>query len=77
MQEKVQQVQNIINRCLAAHDKLEASLRELARTGDVQSCKVARKTADGLLKELAKELKPLLSYLQSTPQAASIWPKVC
>ena len=77
MQEKVQQVQNIVSRCLAVQDKLEASLRELARTGDVQSCKTTRKTADGLLKELAKELRPLLVYLQSSPQASQIWPKVC
>lgn len=76
VQEKVQQVQNIINKCLVVHDKLEASLHELARTGDVQTCKSARKTADGLFKELAKELKPLLIYLQSSPQASHIWPKV-
>ncbi|XP_042507790.1 dolichyl-diphosphooligosaccharide--protein glycosyltransferase subunit 1A-like [Macadamia integrifolia] len=53
------------------HDKLEASLRDLSRTGDVQTCKAA----DGL-KELAKELKPLLAFLQSSPQAAQLWPKV-
>eukprot|EP00262_Sarcandra_glabra_P010035 TRINITY_DN24899_c0_g1_i1.p1 TRINITY_DN24899_c0_g1~~TRINITY_DN24899_c0_g1_i1.p1 ORF type:complete len:612 (+),score=112.75 TRINITY_DN24899_c0_g1_i1:146-1981(+) len=73
---KIQQLQNIINRCLVVHDKLEASLRDLSRTGDVQTCKAARKTADGVLKELAKELKPLLGFLQSSPQAAQIWPKV-
>ncbi|ONK64237.1 uncharacterized protein A4U43_C07F23550 [Asparagus officinalis] len=76
VRERVQQVQNIISRCLAVHDKVEASLRELSRTGDIQSCKIARKTADGLLKELTKELKPLLTYLQTSPQAANIWPKV-
>ncbi|OMO90586.1 Ribophorin I [Corchorus capsularis] len=71
-----QQIQNIISRCLTTHYKLEASLRDLSRTGDVQACKAARKTADGLLKELSKELKPLLTILQSSPSAAQILPKV-
>ncbi|XP_074286683.1 dolichyl-diphosphooligosaccharide--protein glycosyltransferase subunit 1A [Silene latifolia] len=71
----LQQLENIINRCLAIHDKLEASLRELSRTGNIQACKIARKTADSLLKELSKDLKPLLVFLQSTPQAAHIYPK--
>lgn len=76
MQAAVQQVQSIINRCLAIHDKLEVSLRDLSRTGDVQSCKAARKAADVSLKELTKELKPLLAFLQSSQQAAQILPKV-
>ncbi|KAF8405580.1 hypothetical protein HHK36_010487 [Tetracentron sinense] len=76
VQAAIQQVQNIINRCLTVHDKLEASLRDLSRTGDVKACKATRKVADGLLKELSKELKPLLGFLQSSPQAAQIWPKV-
>ncbi|KAK8947938.1 Dolichyl-diphosphooligosaccharide--protein glycosyltransferase subunit 1A [Platanthera guangdongensis] len=71
----VQQVQNIIIRCLSTHEKLETSLQDLSRTGDVQSCKATRKVADGLLKELSKELKPLMVFLQSSPQAAQIWPK--
>ncbi|OMO50963.1 Ribophorin I [Corchorus olitorius] len=57
-------------------EELEASLRDLSRTGDVQACKAARKAADGLLKELSKELKPLLTILQSSPSAALILPKV-
>lgn len=61
---------------MAIHDKLEASLRDLSRTGDVQTCKAARKAADNSLKELSKELKPLLSYLQSSPQALQILTKV-
>lgn len=77
VQAAVQQVQNIISRCLKIHDKLDTSLRELSRTGDVQACKAARKAADGLLKELTKELKPLLTFLQSSQQAAHILPKVC
>ncbi|PNT47113.1 hypothetical protein POPTR_002G006600v4 [Populus trichocarpa] len=72
----IQQVQSVINQCLYTHEKLEASLRDLSRTGDVQACKTARKTADSLLKEYSKELKPLLSFLQSSPQATQILPKV-
>ncbi|KAJ6684572.1 DOLICHYL-DIPHOSPHOOLIGOSACCHARIDE--PROTEIN GLYCOSYLTRANSFERASE SUBUNIT 1 [Salix purpurea] len=72
----IQEVQSIINQCLSTHEKLEASLRDLSRTGDVQACKTARKAADSLLKEYSKELKPLLSFLQSSPQATQILPKV-
>ncbi|KAG6704540.1 hypothetical protein I3842_07G137900 [Carya illinoinensis] len=77
VQAAVQQARNIINRCLMIHDKLEASLRDLSRTGDVQACKSARKAFDGVLKDLSKDLKPLLASLQSSPQAAQILPKVC
>ncbi|XP_023002584.1 dolichyl-diphosphooligosaccharide--protein glycosyltransferase subunit 1A-like [Cucurbita maxima] len=76
VQTVIQQVQNIINRCLTIHDKLEASLRDLSRTGDIQACKAARKAADASLKELLKELKPLISFLQSSQQATHILPKV-
>ncbi|OVA00654.1 Ribophorin I [Macleaya cordata] len=76
VQATIQQVQNIVNRCLAVHDKMDASLRDLSRTGDVQACKAARKVASNLLKDLSKDLKPLLVFLQSSPQAAQIWPKV-
>ncbi|KAC9923453.1 hypothetical protein E3N88_45071 [Mikania micrantha] len=72
VQGTIQQLQDIFNRCLLIHDKLEASLRELSRTGDVQACKAVRKSADSLLKDLSKELKPLLALLQSSPQAAHI-----
>ncbi|XP_022946775.1 dolichyl-diphosphooligosaccharide--protein glycosyltransferase subunit 1A-like [Cucurbita moschata] len=76
VQTVIQQVQNIINRRLTIHDKLDASLRDLSRTGDVQACKAARKAADASLKELSKELKSLLSFLQSAQQATQILPKV-
>ncbi|MQM14110.1 hypothetical protein Taro_047041 [Colocasia esculenta] len=76
VQAALQQVLNIINQCLVIHDKLEASLRDLSRTGDVQACKMARKTADSMLKELMKGLKPLLGFLQSSQPASHIWPKV-
>ncbi|KAG2543816.1 hypothetical protein PVAP13_9NG768900 [Panicum virgatum] len=76
VQATVQKIQGIFEQCLAVHDKLEASLRDLSRTGDIQSCKAARKAADAQFKELSKELKPLLTSLQSSPQSYQIWPKV-
>lgn len=76
MRATIQQVESIIKQCLATHEKLEASLRDLSRIGDVQSCKTARKAADSLLKEHSKELKPLLAFLQSSPAASHILPKV-
>ncbi|KAG6699669.1 hypothetical protein I3842_08G077800 [Carya illinoinensis] len=76
VQAGVQQVRNIFDSCLTIHDKLEASLRDLSRTGDVQACKASRKAVDGLLKDISKDLKPLLLSLQSSPQAAQILPKV-
>lgn len=76
VQTAIQQFLNIMNQVLVIHDKLEASLRDLSRTGDVKACKAARKNADSMLKELLKELKPLLSFLQSSPQAVQIMPKV-
>ncbi|CAN6936672.1 unnamed protein product [Brassica oleracea var. botrytis] len=72
----LQEVQSIIQKCLAAHDKLEASLRDLSRTGDIQTCKASRKSTDSLLKDLSKELRPLLLFLQSSPSASQISPKV-
>ncbi|CAL0318956.1 unnamed protein product [Lupinus luteus] len=76
VQATVQQLHKIVSRCLSAHDKLEASLPDLSRTGDVQACKATRKSVDSLLKELSKELKPLVAFLQSSPQASQIFPKV-
>ena len=76
VQATVQQVHNIVSRCLTTHDKLEASLRDLSRTGDVQACKATRKSVDSSLKELSKELKQLVAFLQSSPQATQILPKV-
>lgn len=76
VQATVRQVHNIISRCITTHDKLEASLRDLSRTGDVQACKATRKSVDSSLKELSKELKSPVAFLQSAPQAAQILPKV-
>ncbi|GAB2215890.1 hypothetical protein Droror1_Dr00023651 [Drosera rotundifolia] len=72
----VQQLQSIINHCLAVLDKLEASLQDLSRSGNVQASKATRKSADVLLKDLFKDFKPLLLSLQTSPQAAQLLPKV-
>ena len=77
VQATVQQIQGIFDQCLAVHDKLETSLHDLSRTGGAKSCKAAHKAADAQFKELAKELKPLLLSVQSSPQSYQIWPKVC
>ncbi|XP_027903980.1 dolichyl-diphosphooligosaccharide--protein glycosyltransferase subunit 1A [Vigna unguiculata] len=76
VQATTQLIHGIISRCLTAHDKLEASLHDLSRTGDVQACKATRKSVDSSLKELSKELKQPLTFLQSCPQATQILPKV-
>lgn len=57
-------------------DKLEASLKDLARTGDIQSCKVARKAADAALRESTKDLNSKLQNLNSSPRPLNIMPKV-
>lgn len=80
MQASIQQFLGLVNRSLAIHDRLEASLRDLSRTGDVQACKATRKAVDSALKEISRELsssqKPLITSLQSSSQAAHILPKV-
>ncbi|TVU48519.1 hypothetical protein EJB05_08157 [Eragrostis curvula] len=76
VQATVQKIEGMFEQYLGVHDKLEASLRDLSRTGDIQTCKAARKAADAQFKELSKELKPLLTSLQSSPQSYQIWPKV-
>eukprot|EP01018_Ginkgo_biloba_P016536 Gb_37136 [translate_table: standard] len=76
VQDAIQRLQNVINLRLTVSEKLETSLRDLARTGDVQACKAARKAADATLKDTAKELKSILEFLQSSSQASHILSKV-
>ncbi|KAK8614729.1 hypothetical protein V6N13_068524 [Hibiscus sabdariffa] len=45
VQTMIQQVQNIINRCLAIHNKLEAPFPDLYRLGNIRTCEVIRKTS--------------------------------
>jgi len=76
VQDAIQRLQNVMNLRLTVSEKLETSLRDLARTGDIQACKVVRKAADATLKDTAKELKSILDILQSSNQASHILPKV-
>jgi oligosaccharyltransferase complex subunit alpha (ribophorin I) len=76
IQDAIQRLQNVMNLRLTVSEKLETSLRDLARTGDVQACKAVRKAADVTLKDTAKELKSILEFLQSSSQASHIFPKV-
>jgi len=76
IQDAIQRLQNVMNLRLTVSEKLETSLRDLARTGDVQACKAVRKAADVTLKDTAKELKSILEFLQSSSQASHIFSKV-
>ncbi|KAH7290767.1 hypothetical protein KP509_30G062800 [Ceratopteris richardii] len=77
LMDAVQKIQNIFSfRRVNVSDKLEASLKDLARTGDIQSCKAARKAADAALKESAKELQAKFQSVQSFPRSFNIIPKL-
>ncbi|KAG0553504.1 hypothetical protein KC19_12G016600 [Ceratodon purpureus] len=49
-----------------AEERLDASLKEATRTGDVAACKAARKAADAVWKGTSKDLKTLSDALEST-----------
>lgn len=57
-------------------DRLESALRDLARTGDIATCKAARKGADVTFKDTGKELKAVLESLQSSARAFPLLAKV-
>lgn len=77
LMDAVQKLQGVFSfRRTHVSEKLEASLRDLARTGDVQSCKMARKAADAASKESSKDLSAKLQSLQSSPRPFNILPKV-
>lgn len=59
----VQRLQKVFGARAAVSEKLESSLRDLARTGDVATAKAVRKTADASLKESGKELKAIYESL--------------
>eukprot|EP00250_Pteridium_aquilinum_P001424 c11620_g1_i1 orf=429-2282(-) len=77
LMDTIQKLQNVFSfRRANVSEKLEASLKDLARTGDIQSCKAARKAADAALKESTKDLNAKLQSLQSSPRSFNILPKV-
>jgi len=59
-----------------AADRLEASLRDVARSGDTAPCKVARKTADATWKETSKDLKALSESFHLSARSSFVLPKV-
>ncbi|BBN19307.1 dolichyl-diphosphooligosaccharide---protein glycosyltransferase subunit 1 (ribophorin I) [Marchantia polymorpha subsp. ruderalis] len=65
----VQRIQKVMNERAATSDKLEASLRDLARTGNVATCKAARKEADAKLKDTNKDLKAILDSLPASSRS--------
>lgn len=69
VQNAVQRLQKIFGARAAVSEKLESSLRDLARTGDVAAAKAVRKTADASLKETAKELKAAYDSLPASSRS--------
>ncbi|KAL2609587.1 hypothetical protein R1flu_028160 [Riccia fluitans] len=65
----VQRIQKVMNERAVASEKLEASLRDLARTGNVAASKAARKETDVKLKETAKDLKAILDSLPASSRS--------
>lgn len=55
---------------------MEASLRDVARSGDTAPCKVARKTADATWKETSKDLKALSESFHLSARSSFVLPKV-
>lgn len=77
LMDAIQKLQNVLSfRRANVSEKLEASLKDLARTGDIQSCKAARKAADAASKESTKDLSAKLQSLQSSSRPFNILPKV-
>lgn len=62
----LQRLQKVLAIRGAADERLDASLKEVARTGDIAACKAARKSADQIWKGTSKDLKALTESLQST-----------
>ncbi|CAM6112002.1 unnamed protein product [Calypogeia fissa] len=69
VQNAVQRLQKIFGARAAVSEKLESSLRDLARTGDVAAAKAVRKNADASLKETAKELKAAYDTLPASSRS--------
>jgi len=72
----VQRLQKVIGIRGEAADRLEASLRDVARSGDTAPCKVARKTADATWKETSKDLKALSESFHLSARSSFVLPKV-
>ncbi|EFJ07051.1 hypothetical protein SELMODRAFT_186434 [Selaginella moellendorffii] len=69
----LQRFQKLMKRRLFEAEKLEAALRDLARTGDVAPCKASKKLVDATL---SKEVKAIHEALQATSRSSSVNSKV-
>ena len=61
----LQRLQKLLAVRGAAEERLDASLKEVTRTGDIAACKAARKAADAVWKGTSKDLKTLSETLQA------------
>ncbi|XP_024357703.1 dolichyl-diphosphooligosaccharide--protein glycosyltransferase subunit 1A [Physcomitrium patens] len=62
----ISKLQKVLGIRQTAEERLEASLKDVLRTGDITACKADRKNADAVWKSTSKDLKALLDTLQST-----------
>lgn len=72
----IQRLLKVMGIRTAAGDRLEASLREVARSGDTAPCKSARKAADATWKETSKDLKTFSDSLHASVCSPSVLTKV-
>jgi len=61
----LQRLQKLLTIRGGAEERLDASLKEVAHTGDIAACKAARKSADAVWKGTSKDLKGLTDVLQA------------
>ena len=57
-------------------DKLNAAMHSLSRTGDIETARVARRSAEAGLKEAGNDMKALLATLEAAPTPPPMLPKV-
>ena len=62
----LQRLQKVLTERSTVEERLDASLKDVARSGDITACKVARKNADDVWKRTSKDLKVLTDSLQSS-----------
>eukprot|EP00850_Spirogloea_muscicola_P016550 SM000135S26994 [mRNA] locus=s135:147380:150215:+ [translate_table: standard] len=76
MMDAMQRLQKVMAVRLSITERLEASLRDLVRTGDVAAAKASRKLLEASLKDTAKDVKSVTDVLEASPRAAHVLPRV-
>eukprot|EP00850_Spirogloea_muscicola_P006245 SM000029S10540 [mRNA] locus=s29:725330:728234:+ [translate_table: standard] len=76
MMDAMQRLQKVMAVRLSFTERLEASLRDLVRTGDVAAAKASRKLLESSLKDTAKDVKSVTDVLEASPRAAHVLPRV-